>query len=62
MLEVGMTTPQLKLTIGRDRLGTEIWLWGQGRSGLSTIKLRLELIMKLSIGASSDSLGTESGC
>ncbi len=25
MLEVGMTTPLLKLTIGKDRLGTETW-------------------------------------
>ncbi len=60
MLEVGMTTPQLKLTIGKNRLETEIWMWGQARSGLTILKLRLELMREVSIGAGSDGLGTKS--
>lgn len=54
-MEVGMTIPQLKLTIGKDRLGTRVW-W---TAGLTIIKLRLELTMDRRIGNSSDSLGTK---
>ncbi len=60
MVEVGMTTPQLKLTIDKNRLGTGIWMWGWWRSGLTVIKLRLELMMELRTGDRTDSLGIES--
>ena len=60
MVKVWMTVPQLKLTIGKDMRETGVWMWGWWRSGLTKIKLRLELMMELRIGDSGDSLGTES--
>ena len=61
MVEVEMTIPQLKLTFGKDRLGTGVWMWGWWRSGLTTIKLMLELMMELRIGDGSGSLGQKVG-
>ena len=59
MMEVGLTMPQLRLTIDEDGAGAGVWLLGWWRWGLTKDKLRLDM-MELRIGDGSDGFGAGS--
>ncbi len=59
MMEVGLTMPQLRLTIDEDGAGAGVWLLGWWRWGLTKVKLRLDM-MELRIGNGSDGFGAGS--